>query len=131
VFSFWDEIFTTQKWNEGRFTALFEEKWAEWNNVPAVATSSWAGAAMACMTYFNVKGKKVLCPTNTFMATPLAVTQSGGEVVFGDCNRSDLCLSYDAVTAAAAQHEGDGGGSDRSCMGIVRLANALSYGGGK
>lgn len=105
VFQYWDEIFTNQKWTEGKFTTRFEEKWSEWNNLSCVSTSSWAGAAMACMSFFNLKGKKVLCPTNTFMATPLSVTEAGGEVVFADSNRSDLCLSYDAVVAAAAQHE--------------------------
>ncbi len=104
VYECWDEIFTSQKWAEGKYTQLFEEKWAKWNGLAAVATSSWAGAAMACMEYYHLRGKKVLCPTNTFMATPLSVVNAGGEVVFADCNRADLCLSYEAVTAAAAQH---------------------------
>lgn len=105
VYEYWDEIFASQKWAEGKFTRLFEEKWEKWNDLPAVATSSWAGAAMACLEYFKVRGKKVLCPTNTFMATPLSVVKAGGTVVFGDCNRDDLCLSYDAVVSAAAQHD--------------------------
>jgi len=105
VFEYWDDIFSSQKWAEGRFVQLFEEKWAKWNGVDAVATSSWSGAAMACLEYFQVRGKKVLCPTNTFMATPLSVVKAGGEVVFGDCNRSDLCLSYEAVVQAASRHD--------------------------
>jgi dTDP-4-amino-4,6-dideoxygalactose transaminase len=59
---------------------------------------------MACMEYFKLRGKKVLCPTNTFMATPLSVVKAGAEVVFGDCNRTDLCLSYDAVLEASQRH---------------------------
>jgi perosamine synthetase len=105
VFEYWNDIFSNQKWTEGKYTTLFEEKWAEWNRTPAVSTSSWAGAAMACMEYFKVSGRKVLCPTNTFMATPLAVSKAGAEVIFADCNRTDLCLSYDAVVAAAAQYD--------------------------
>jgi perosamine synthetase len=105
VYEYWDEIFTSQKWAEGKYTQLFEEKWAKWNGLPAVATSSWAGAAMACTEFFNLKGKKVLCPTNTFMATPLSVVKAGGEVVFADCNRTDLCLSYEAVTDAASKQK--------------------------
>lgn len=101
VQSMWEEIFKSQQWVEGKYTKLFEEKWAAWNGASAVATSSWAGAAMACMNYFKLRGKTVLCPTNTFMATPLSVLQAGGEVVFGDCNREDLCLSYEAVVEAA------------------------------
>lgn len=104
VYNYWNEIFASQRWAEGKFTRLFEEKWERWNGLPAVATSSWAGAALACLEYFNVRGKKVLCPTNTFMATPLSVMKAGGEVVFGDCNQVDLCLSYDAVVNAAGAH---------------------------
>src|SRR2546422_1504292 len=105
VFQYWDEIFSNQKWTEGKFTTLFEEKWAEWNGLPAVSASSWTGAAMACMEYFGLAGKTVLCPTNTFMATPLAVVKSNANVVFADCNREDLCLSYEAVVSAASKHE--------------------------
>jgi len=105
VYQYWDEIFASQKWAEGKFTELFEEKWSRWNNLSAVATSSWAGAAMACMEYFKLKGKKVLCPTNTFMATPLSIIKAGGEVVFADCNKNDLCLSYDSVVSACKTQE--------------------------
>ena len=105
VFDYWNEIFANQKWAEGKFTALFEEKWAKWNGIQAVATSSWSGGAIACMEYFKLKGRKVLCPTNTFMATPLSVVKAGAEVIFADCNRADLCLSYEAVTEAAACHD--------------------------
>ncbi len=105
IFECWDEVFASQKWAEGRFTQLFEEKWAKWNGLPAVATSSWAGAAMACLEYFQVGGGKVLCPTNTFMATPLSVVKAGAEVIFADCNRTDLCLSYEALVEAASKHQ--------------------------
>lgn len=105
IYEYWEEVFASQKWTEGKFTQVFEEKWGKWNDLPAVATSSWAGAAMACMEYFNLKGKKILCPTNTFMATPLSVVKAGAEVVFADCNRTDLCLSYEAVVSASEEHE--------------------------
>ena len=105
VMGYWEEIVRSHQWVEGKFTQLFEEKWAAWNGLPAVATSSWAGAALACLEYVGVRGKKVLCPTNTFMATPLSIIKAGGEVVFGDCRRDDLCLSYEAVEQAAREHE--------------------------
>lgn len=105
MLTYWQEILDGHRWTEGKFTRLFEERWAAWNNLPAVAMSSWAGGAMACMEYFRLRGKKVLCPTNTFMATPLSVMKAGADVVFGDCNQEDLCLSLEAVEAAAAQHD--------------------------
>ena len=38
-----------------------------------VATSSWTGAALAALEFFELRGQTVLCPSNTFMATPLAI----------------------------------------------------------
>ncbi len=116
----WEEILASQQWVEGRFTRLFEERWAVWNGLPAVATSSWAGAAMACLAYFRLRGKKVLCPTNTFMATPLSVVNAGGEVIFGDCNRSDLCLSYEAVVQATQHH-------DVAAVWLVHIGGHLAF----
>jgi len=91
---YWDEIFSTQQWTEGRFTTLFEEKWAAWNGLPSLAFSSWSGAALAALEYFKVQGRTVLCPSNTFMATPLSVVKAGARLEFVDCNREDLCLSF-------------------------------------
>jgi dTDP-4-amino-4,6-dideoxygalactose transaminase len=90
---YWDDIIETQRWSEGRYTELFEAKWSEYNRLPAVAFSSWSGAALAALEYLNVSGKTVLCPSNTFMATPLSAIKAGAQVEFVDCNRDDLCLS--------------------------------------
>ncbi len=79
VFSYWEDIFATQKWSEAKYTEMFEQKWGAWNGLQAVATSSWAGGTVIALEYFKVKGRKVLVPTNTFMATPLAVKKAGGE----------------------------------------------------
>ncbi len=90
-----DEIITSQKWTEAKFTKLFEEKWSEYNRLPAVAFSSWGGAALAALEFFDVRGRTVLCPSNTFMATPWSVVKAGGTVEFVDCNTADLCLSFE------------------------------------
>lgn len=93
--NYWDEIIKTHQWSEGKFTQTFEEKWSRYNNLDSVAFSSWGGAALAALEFFKVKGKTVLCPSNTFMATPLSAIKAGGNVVFVDCNRNDLCLSWE------------------------------------
>lgn len=103
LYTFWDEIIESHQWTEGRFTKMFEEKWAEYNKLNSVAFSSWAGAAMAALEFFNIKGKTVLCPSNTFMATPLSVIKAGGNVEFVDCNRDDLCISYEDLKAKIEQ----------------------------
>jgi dTDP-4-amino-4,6-dideoxygalactose transaminase len=69
-----------------------------------VAFSGWAGGALAALAYAGERGGKVLCPSNTFMATPLAIVHAGAEPVFVDCNRDDLCVSYDDFVAKAERH---------------------------
>ena len=100
----WDEIIATQKWTEGRFTAMFEEKWSAYNNLESVSFSGWGGAALAALEYYNVKGKVVLCPSNTFMATPLSVVKALGSVEFVDCNRDDLCMSHEDLERKIEQY---------------------------
>lgn len=100
-----DKIVESNKWTEGYYTELFESKWSEYNSLDSVAFSSWSGAAKAAMEYFNLNGKTVLCPANTFMATPLAILSSGAEVKFVDCNRFDLCMSYDDMVSKAEKYK--------------------------
>ena len=102
---YWDEIINTQKWSEGKFTQMFEEKWATCNDLPSAAFASWGGAALAALEFFNVKGKTVLCPSNTFMATPLSVVKAGASVEFVDCNRDDLCLSLEDLKKKVEEYK--------------------------
>ncbi|UCB56961.1 MAG: aminotransferase class I/II-fold pyridoxal phosphate-dependent enzyme [Candidatus Omnitrophota bacterium] len=92
LFSYFDEIIQSERWSEHKFTKMFEEKWSRYNNLESVAFSSWAGAALSALEFFDVKGKTVLCPANTFIATSLSVIKAGGNVEFVDCNRDDLCM---------------------------------------
>ena len=95
IINMWNSIFDTQQWSEGKYNKEFESLWENWNNLPSVSFSSWAGGAMAALNFVDVKDEVVLCPSNTFMATPLSVLNSGGSVEFVDCNRNDLCMSFD------------------------------------
>ena len=101
----WDEVLDSQRWTEGSLTRRFEAAWAERHGIGAVATGSWAGAALAALDHAGVRrGDVVLCPSNTFMATPLAALHLGARVVFVDCERDDLCLSLDGLERAIARH---------------------------
>lgn len=102
---YWDEIIVSQQWSEGKFTKLFEEKWAKYNNAESVVFSSWGGAALAALEFFNIKGKTVLCPSNTFMATPLSIVKAGGKVEFVDCSKDDLCLDFDDLKTKIQQYK--------------------------
>ncbi|MDX6568996.1 MAG: perosamine synthetase [Gaiellales bacterium] len=100
----WDEVMTSQRWSQGSLVESFESAWQRWNGLPSVATSSWSGAALAALEFAGVRGGTVLCPSNTFMATPLAARAAGAEVVFVDCNREDLCTSFADFEAKAIAH---------------------------
>jgi dTDP-4-amino-4,6-dideoxygalactose transaminase len=100
----WDDALDAEVWSDGPLTAGFEQAWSAWNGLPAVATSSWTGAALAALAFYEARGKTVLCPSNTFMATPLAIQAAGGRVEFVDCNREDLCMSFEDFERKAALH---------------------------
>ena len=100
----WDEVIDSQQWTEGEMVERFEEAWEAWNGVPAVAVSGWAGGAMAALDFAKVSGETVLCPSNTFSATPMATLRAGGRLAFYDCNREDLCASFEDFEAKAREH---------------------------
>src|SRR5947209_6994899 len=99
-----DEVLDSERWSEAGMVAQFESAWQAYNELPAVAVSSWAGGALAALRFAGVEGQTVLCPSNTFMATPLAAVHAGARVEFVDCNRSDLCMSFADFEAKAAEH---------------------------
>jgi perosamine synthetase len=101
-----DEVIDSNRWSEATMTERFEQAWEAWNELPAVAMSSWAGGAMAALHFAGVgPGDTVLCPSNTFMATPLAAIRAGAEVQFVDCNREDLCMSFADFERKAHEHQ--------------------------
>jgi perosamine synthetase len=100
----WDEVIASQRWSEGPLTERFEAAWSAWNGLPSVAFSGWTGAALTALEYAGVRGETVLCPSNTFMATPLAALHAGARVEFVDCNREDLCMSFADLEAKVDRH---------------------------
>ena len=90
-----DEVLDSNRWSEADMNSRFEKAWEAWNDVPAVALSSWSGGALAALAFAGVQGETVLCPSNTFMATPFAAIRAGASVQFVDCNRDDLCMSFE------------------------------------
>ncbi len=100
----WDGVLDSGRWTEGELTEQLESAWAEHDGMSAVATSSWSGGALAALEFCGVRGEEVLCPSNTFMATPLSVLKAGGTPVFVDCNREDLCMSFEDFERKAEKH---------------------------
>lgn len=100
----WDEVLDSERWSEGPLVERFESAWSEWNELAAVAFSGWTGAALAALDFAGVRGETVLCPSNTFAATPLAALHAGARVEFVDCNREDLCMSFTDFVDKAERH---------------------------
>jgi perosamine synthetase len=115
-----DDVLDSGQWSHGAMNRSFEEAWSAWNGAPAVALGSWAGGAIAALEYAGVRGKPVLCPSNTFMATPLAIMAAGGTPVFVDCSRDDLCASLAAVEAAIHRH------GPRACV-LVHIGGHIAF----
>jgi perosamine synthetase len=101
----WDGVIDSGRWSEGDLTAAFEQAWGAHNGLPAVAFGGWAGGALAALEFADVRGgETVLVPSNTFMATLLAVLHAGGKPEFVDCNREDLCMSFEDFERKVAEH---------------------------
>ena len=116
----WDEVLDSEQWSHGEMNRRFEEAWGEWAGLGAVALGSWTGGALAALEFAGVRGEAVLCPSNTFMATPLAILAAGGRPVFVDCDREDLCASLQDVEAKIARHR------PRACV-LVHIGGHLAF----
>jgi perosamine synthetase len=116
----WDEVIDSNRWSEGPMTRRFEAAWEEWNGAGSVAVSGWTGGALIALAYAGVRGEPVLCPSNTFMATPLAILAAGGRPVFVDCSRDDLCMSFADFEANASRHR------PRACV-LVHIGGHLAF----
>ncbi|QEC49853.1 aminotransferase DegT [Baekduia soli] len=101
----WDGVLDSQQWSEGAMVRRFEDLWGGRHDAGAVAFGSWSGGALAALEFAGVgPGDVVLCPSNTFMATPLAALHLGADVRFVDCGRDDLCGTLAEYERAIAHH---------------------------
>jgi dTDP-4-amino-4,6-dideoxygalactose transaminase len=102
----WDEVLDSGRWTEGPLVERLEEVWSAHlgASLPACAFAGWSGGALAALEFAGVRGEAVLCPSNTFMATPLAILAAGGHPEFVDCNRDDLCASFADFERQAERH---------------------------
>ena len=90
-----EQIFNSNFWSEGKMQRTFEEKFGEYVKLGARAVSSGGAGLLAILEDVDVHGKDVIVPANTFWADARAVQLAGGNVIFADCNKEDLCLSLE------------------------------------
>lgn len=77
----------------GPYTKRLEENFAGYIGVKhAIAVSSCTAALQIALSFFDIKDKEVIVPTNTFLATSNAVLYSGGIPVLADISSDSLCL---------------------------------------
>ena len=90
LFEYWDDIIKNNIWSHGKYTELFEDKWSKFNDLYSLSFSSWSGAAEAVINYFKLSNETVLCPSNTFQATPMVSLNNGCKIKFVDC----FCIAF-------------------------------------
>lgn len=99
-----EEIFNSNFWSEGDILKRFEDAFGEYVKLGARAVSNGGSGLLAILEYVGVEGKEVLVPSNTFWADARAVKLAGGIPVYVDCNKEDLCMSFEDMKAKITEN---------------------------
>ena len=87
------DILSSGNLTMGKYVETFEKEFKAVSQVKhAVAVSNGTAALEIILRAIDVRGWDVLLPTNTFIATAVAVDGAGGQKIFVDCNEDDLCV---------------------------------------
>ncbi|MFC1613352.1 DegT/DnrJ/EryC1/StrS family aminotransferase [Patescibacteria group bacterium] len=92
-----DQVFESNFLSHGKMNIIFENKFSNFTNLHCSTISNGGAGLLALLKYINVEGEDVIVPTNTFIATPMAVKMAGGNIVFADCKKDDLCIGLDQI----------------------------------
>jgi len=96
IFRAFNQIMKSGRLILGPYTREFEEKFAKYTGVKyAIAVSSCTAALEISLRYFNVIGREVIVPTNTFVASANAVLFAGGKPVLTDIDAKSLCMDVE------------------------------------
>lgn len=98
-----DQIFSTSQWSHGHFNRSFEESFSQFTQLHSSTAASGGAGLWALFKYANLNGGEVIVPVNTFWATAVAVEHADGAPVFADCNKNDLCLSFDSMVSKVTE----------------------------
>jgi len=83
---------------DGPNVKAFEEEFANYVGAKhAIAVNSGTSALEIALRYYKLKGREVIVPTNTFVATPNSVIFAGGKPVFADIREDTLCIDPEDV----------------------------------
>jgi len=92
----WDILSSDRPLGESKYVNQFEERFAKMSNSKfAIAVSNGTVAIELALKSLEIKGKKVLIPSNTFFATSVAVTNAGCEIGLLDIDPENFSISYE------------------------------------
>jgi dTDP-4-amino-4,6-dideoxygalactose transaminase len=93
-----DEVLTTGQLTLGKYGKLLEDEFAAFIGTKhAVVVNSGTSSIQIPMHVYDVRGKEVLVPTNTFFATALGVMHAGGIPKFVDCDPETFSVDMDSL----------------------------------
>jgi len=95
-------ILTSDAISEGEYVRKFESEFSRFIGAPhAIATGSGTDALEVAFRALGVRGKTVIIPTNTFMATAIAAERAGARVMLLDIEDDTFALDpnhlHDAI----------------------------------
>ena len=92
------DILSSGELVKGKHTAKFEDRIANMAGTKYSAVVNSGGTALElALLALDIKGKEVIVPTQTFIASANAVTRAGGYPVFADIDKDTLCLNLEDV----------------------------------
>lgn len=94
-----DDIFDSNFWSDGNMTKRFEGEFEKITGLYACAVTSGGAGLLSIFEYVDVRGGDVIVPANTFWATTQSAKMAGANIIYADCNKDDLCLSYDDMVS--------------------------------
>ncbi len=98
IFAGINDVLDSGQLTQGKYVARFEELFAASVGARyALAVNSATAALEVILRGLGVRRSSVIVPTNTFLATALAVVHSGNRVIFADSDPETLCLDVDDV----------------------------------
>jgi perosamine synthetase len=90
-----DKIFDSNFLSEGKMVESLEDRFSKFIGIPCLAVTNGGTGLLSIFEYLSVKDKDIIIPANTFWATAVAAKRAGARVIYADCNKEDLCLSFD------------------------------------
>ena len=92
------KILDTGNLIQGNYVKELEDKFAKFIGTKyAVATNSCTSALEIVIKSLGITNKKILVPSQTFVASGNAVILSGNTPVFTDINKDTLCMSFKSI----------------------------------